>query len=108
MSEQDIDIQFRAIADSFIDLANQAAKNAHVENVGMAMLYAVSRFNAYVVASHADNLEKYESDVQPAMNFFMEKYQEMLQENFDDYKKVYDSVLKYPHLMKNKPDSANT
>lgn len=102
MSDADVDLQFKAIADQFIDLANQQVKNAHAENVGMALLYAASRFNAYVVASNAENLEKYESDVKTASDFFQGKYQEMLRENLDDYKKAYEPALKYSHLMDKK------
>jgi len=100
MSEEEFDLKFKAIADAFIDLANQQAKDSHAENVGMAILFAASRFNAYVVASNAEDLEKYASDMKTATDFFVKKYQEMLQENLDEYKKVYQPSLKYSHLMK--------
>ncbi len=99
MSEEDFDKEFKEMADAFIDMANQQAKDGPAENVGMAILYAASRFNAYVVAANAENLEKYESDISSATTFFQEKYQEMLQENLNDYKKVYEPALKYSHLM---------
>lgn len=100
MTEDETDRQFREIADAFIDLANKQAEQAPAENVGMAMLYAASRFNAYVVALHADDLEKYEKDVPEAENYFKQQYGNMLQENIEDYKKVYQPQLKYEHLMK--------
>ncbi|MBL4712904.1 MAG: DUF3144 domain-containing protein [Gammaproteobacteria bacterium] len=105
MSDEEFDQKFKAIADTFIDLANQHAKEAHVENVSIALLYAASRFNAYVVANNAENLEKFESDRKSASDFFQEKYQEMLQENLDDYSKVYEPQPKYAHLMKDQENS---
>jgi hypothetical protein len=105
MSDEEFDQKFKKIADAFIDLANQQAKESNAENVGMAILYAASRFNAYVVASNAEDLEKYETDMKAATEFFQGKYQEMLQENLDDYKKVYQPSLKYSHLMKDQSSS---
>ena len=103
MSEEEIDKQFREIADAFIDLANTRAEGIPAETVGMAMLYAVSRFNAYVVAAHAGSAQKYAEDQQPAKKYFLETYQKMLEENLEDYKKIFDTDLKYAHLMsKNK------
>ena len=100
MSEEDeFNQEFNKIADAFIDLANNQTEDAPAENVSMALLYAASRFNAYVVASNAGNLEQYESDMQSAGVFFQEKYQEMLQENLEDYKKIYEPPPKYPNLI---------
>lgn len=99
MTEDETDQQFREFADGFIDLANKQAEQAPAENVGMALLYAASRFNAYVVALHADNLEQYEKDMPEAADYFKEQYANMLQENIEDYKKVYQPQLKYEHLM---------
>ena len=100
MTEDEIEQQFREFADSFIDLANKHAEQTHAENVGMSLLYAASRFNAYVVAMHADNLEQYEQDMPDAVKYFKEQYASMLEENIQDYKKVYQPKLKYEHLMK--------
>ncbi|HEY5734869.1 MAG TPA: DUF3144 domain-containing protein [Gammaproteobacteria bacterium] len=100
MTEDETDKQFREIADAFIDLANSKKEQTHAENIGMAMLYAVSRFNAYVVAMHADNLEKYEADAPQAKAYFLQQYESMLEENIADYKKIYQPPLKYAHLMK--------
>ena len=101
MSDDDIDKQFRKVADSFIDLANQHSETLPPENIGMALLYAASRYNAFVVASHAQELEHYETDRDKAMEFFRGEYQRMLNENLDDYKRAFDPALKYQHLVKN-------
>ncbi len=88
--EEAFNLEFNKIADAFIDLANQQAEETHPENVSMAILYAASRFNAYIVASNAENLEQYETELQGATDFFNEKYQEMLLDNLEDYKKMYE------------------
>ncbi len=81
--------------DEFIDQANALAETQSAENVGLALLYAASRFNAYVVSRHADTLEDFERDVQRARKFFTGQYAEMLDENLEDYKQLYS---KYAHL----------
>jgi isopenicillin N synthase-like dioxygenase len=101
MNDEDADKEFRTLVDSFIHLANgHADKTAH-ENVGMALLYAAARYNAFVVASHAPDLEKFEADRKTAFEFFQNQYKTMLKENLDDHRKFYDADIKYAHLMKN-------
>lgn len=100
MSEQEIDdeeldIQYRAMIDSFIDQANTLAESNSAENVGMALLFAASRFNAFVVSQHAESLVNYEKDLGKARSFFSAQYLEMLDENLDDYKKIYDKYRQF-------------
>lgn len=89
------------MADAFISLANEQMESNERETVGMALLYAASRFNAFVVASHADDLAKFDADRQKALDFFIGQYSNMLGENLDDHRKFFDDSLKYSHLMKN-------
>lgn len=103
MSEQEIDDEeldrrYRAMIDSFIDQANQHAENNSPENIGMALLFAASRFNAFVVSQHAETLHAYEKDLGKAREFFVKQYQDMLEENLQDYKSVYQ---KYGQFIKN-------
>lgn len=97
ISDDEFDAAYRRMIDLFIDQANQLAAGDSPENVGMAMLFAASRFNAHVVSQHAQTLEDYERDLSGAREFFLAQYQQMLDENFDDYKQVYS---KYAHLLK--------
>ena len=100
MSDKDVDKEFRRIVDSFIHLANEHSGNANRENVSMALLYAAARFNAFIVASQAPDLKKFESDREAAFEFFLGEYKKMLKENLDDYRKTYGEGLAYAHLMK--------
>ncbi len=97
LSDEELDEIYRRMVDSFIDRANEFAESESQENVGMALLYAASRFNAFVVSQHANTLEDYERDVPKAREFFRAQYQQMLDENIEDYKQVY---TKYAHLIK--------
>jgi hypothetical protein len=100
MSDEDIDQEFRRMADSFIHLANQHGEKAARENVSMALLYAAARYNAFVVSTHAATVEDYDASREKACEFFLEQYRKVLAENLDDYRKVYDADFKYSHLMK--------
>ena len=97
LSDEELDEIYRRNIDAFIDQANDLAESNSIENVSLALLYAASRFNAFVVSQHADTLEDYERDLSRARKFFRGQYQQMLDENLEDYQKLY---TKYAHLLK--------
>jgi hypothetical protein len=90
MTDEATEREFRRVADTFIDLANEHIEKAPKENVGMAMLYAASRFNAFVVAAHCKTLDKFEADQTKAVEFFKEEYLRMLKENLNDYRRAFE------------------
>ena len=104
MSDAEIDKEFRNMVDSFIDLANKHSDKNNRENVSIALLYAAARFNSFIVAAHAPDQKKYEADREAAFEFFSREYKRMLNENLDDYKKIYDGNLQYAHLMTKRPN----
>jgi len=72
------------VVESFINLANEHAAELSPGNVSSALLYAASRFNAFIVASNADDLaEEKEASIQ----YFLGQYEKMLRDNMDDYEK---------------------
>ena len=95
LSDEELDEVYRRMVDLFIDRANEFAETNSQENVGMALLYAASRFNAHVVSQHAKNLQDYERDLPKAKQFFSEQYQRMLEENLEDYKQVYSKYAQF-------------
>ena len=97
LNDEQLEEIFRGMADAFIDRANEFAATNSQENVGLALLYAAARYNAHVVSQHAPTLEDYEKDLPRAREFFGGQYQQMLEENLEDYKSVYS---KYAHLTK--------
>ena len=103
LSDEEVDAQLREVADKFIDLANQQAQRFHKENVSQGMMYGTARFNAFVVASHADDVLAYDEDRDQAIEYFVDQYREMLISNLDDYRGSFDD-LKYAHLMTRRPN----
>lgn len=97
LSDEELDEIYRQMVDSFIDRANELAETNSAENVGMALLYAASRFNAHVVSQHAETPDIYEQEVPKAREFFCAQYQRMLDENLEDYKSIYS---KYANFMR--------
>ena len=97
LSDEELDEIYRKMVDSFIDRANEMAETNSPENVGMALLYAASRYNAHVVSQHAETVQAYEQEIPKAREFFQSQYQRMLDENLDDYKRVYE---KYGNFMR--------
>jgi hypothetical protein len=95
ISDEELDAAYRGMVDQFIDLANELAENNGPENVGMALLYAASRFNAHVVSQHAESVENYERDLLKAKKFFIGQYKEMLDENLEDYKEVFSKYANF-------------
>ena len=89
ISDDELDEIYRRMVDLFIDRANELAETNSPENVGMALLYAASRYNAHVVSHHAETLEDYERDMPGAREFFHSQYEQMLDENLEDYKLNY-------------------
>lgn len=97
ISDEELDKRYRELIDSFIDHANELSAHNSIENVGLALLFAASRFNAYVVSQHAETKDSYAQDRIRAKTFFLEQYEQMLDENFDDYAQTYE---KYSTFMR--------
>jgi len=97
LSDEELDEIYRSMIDMFIDRANEFAESNSQENVGLALLYAAARFNAHVVSQHAPTLEDFEKDMPRAREFFSGQYQQMLEENLEDYKSLY---TKYSNFIK--------
>ena len=94
MSEENLaDAEFIALADAFIALANERSTEAGGVKVGAAMLYAVTRFNAHVVASRTRDVEELKSDRVIALQHFSQQHNTMLTQNLDDYETHYPSLI---------------
>lgn len=90
MSDDSPDEEFWEIADSFIHLANQHLERAGRGKVSAAFLYAVARFNAFLVAAEADSPEEMANDKSPALAYFTQQYKKILRENLDDNIKNFE------------------
>jgi len=88
--QAEIDREFRQVVDRFIALANEQIELVKREHVSLALLYAAARFNSFIVTSHAPSRDKFIADRPAATKFFTAEYRRMLDENLDDYQRVYD------------------
>jgi hypothetical protein len=89
--QDEIDREFRMVVDRFIALANEQMDSVKREHVSLALLYAAARFNAFIVSTHAPSREKFKADRAAAFKFFTDEYHRMLEENLDDYERIYDA-----------------
>ena len=93
MNNQQTDQEFRARADAFIHLANEQREKAENDSVNASLIYAATRFSAFIVASAADSAEEMKADRAAAVSYFTEKFREMLRENIDDYLGNYEDYI---------------
>ena len=76
---------FWELIDSFIDLANDHVKAGKGDSVSAAMSYAAARFNAFVVAASASDADALKADREKAVEFFVERFKNMLDDNLNEY-----------------------
>ncbi|ESQ77954.1 DUF3144 domain-containing protein [Asticcacaulis sp. YBE204] len=79
------DEQFWDIADSFIALANQHQAQVGPHRTSACLLYAASRYNAFVVADAAETQVDMMRDRDAARAYFIDQYTKMLDENLNDW-----------------------
>ena len=104
MSQDQRNLEFRQMADSFIDVANKQSDKVDSAQVGSSMIYASARFSSFVVASHSNDLNHFESEIDNAVEFFTSEFKRMLIDNMQEYKSVFtaepEEESRYKHLMK--------
>ena len=109
MTEEQRNQLYRQMADSFISVANQHAEQQNKVMVSSAFLYGSARFSAFVTAVQAQELETYEADREEAVEYFVNEFRRMLNENLDNYRDVFkpaaegDAVKKQPAKPQQKP-----
>jgi len=104
MSQDQQNLEFRQIADKFIDLANNESEGGDSARIGSSMMYACARFSSFVVASHSKDKAQFETEIEGAVEFFSNEFKRMLIDNMNEYKAVFkEEAPRYEHLVdKNK------
>lgn len=74
-----------AMADKFIEIANEFTKVEPKERVGAAIMFAAARYNAFEASSKSNNLLKDKDD---ALSWYSAEYRRMLEANIDDLVKM--------------------
>jgi hypothetical protein len=93
--KEQIDDRFYDRADAHIQLSNEQINNTETRGkVSASMLYAASRFNAWVSATGFSSRDEMEKAKQEKLDYFCEQYRMMLEENYDDYIENFDSYMK--------------
>jgi hypothetical protein len=90
----DTDRAFFDRADAHIALSNEQTKDVSDRTyVSASNMYATARFNAWLVACNWNNGEEMKKGKQHTMDFFVNQYKEMLEQNFDDYVANFDTYI---------------
>ena len=85
MSENSPSKTFQERVDEFVAIANQQAAESSVEDVNTAVLFSAARFNAFSVARSVENAENLQAEKQAAIEYFTQRYAEMLNQNLEEY-----------------------
>lgn len=91
---QDVDDKFYDRADAHIDLANsQITEQIGRGKVSASLMYAVARFNAWVSACGWSNGKEMAAAKKETVDYYVEQYREMLEENLEDYIDNFERYL---------------
>ncbi|HMT08230.1 MAG TPA: DUF3144 domain-containing protein [Pyrinomonadaceae bacterium] len=93
---QSLDPTFYERADSHIRLSNEQIGAVNAGKVSASMMYATARFNAYVSWTGWDNAAGMASSRKETIDYFVEQYKSMLEQNLDDYINNFDRYLTAP------------
>ena len=80
-----VDDKFYDRADAHINLSNDQLKTFSKGKVSASMMYSVARFNAWLSACGFNTGEEMRSAKNETLNYFLEEYKKMLDENLEDY-----------------------
>ncbi len=95
MSDKDHDQEFWQLIDKFIQFANEQGQASGVPPhvAGAALLFAASRFNAFILARNSGTAEKFAATRPEALEYFRTQFDKMQAENFTDYEKNFAKYM---------------
>ncbi|MFK7742992.1 MAG: DUF3144 domain-containing protein [Planctomycetota bacterium] len=76
---------FFARADAFLQMANEQCSAAERPHVSASFLFALTRFHAFEAARTCKTSEELTGERDSAVQWFLGRYQAMLEQNLDDY-----------------------
>ena len=80
-----VDDKFYGRADAHIHLSNAQLEDIDRVRASASMMYATARFNAWVTARGFGTKEEMAASREETIDYFLNEYRLMLEENFDDY-----------------------
>lgn len=90
MSSISRDKEFYELADAHIALCNTHMGKVKPAKVSAAMLFAASRFNAFVIMAASENKAQMLLEKEAAIGFFMQEYEKYLRDNIDEHLNRYE------------------
>ena len=91
---QDVDDEFYKRADAHINLSNsQISDDVSRGKVSASFMYSVARFNAWVSACGWNNSNEMAESKEETIEYFINEYRKMLDENFKDYISNFDDYM---------------
>ncbi len=94
---QEIDNKFYDRADTHIELSNnQISENVGRGKVSASFMYSVARFNAWVSATGWNTKQEMLEGKEETIEYFVNEYRKMLDENLDDYIENFDDYMRVP------------
>lgn len=91
MSDNSATKTFQQRVDEFVALANQQAAESSVDDANTAIIFSAARFNAFSVARSVKTAENLQAEKQAAIEYFTQRYAEMLDQNPEEYIARFDS-----------------
>ena len=91
---KDIDDKFYERADAHIHLSNEQIADVGRGKTSASMMYAAARFNAWVSACRFSRTDELAAAREEEIEFFVDQYRGMLEENFDDYVENFSKYMK--------------
>lgn len=91
---KDVDDKFYARADAHIHLSNDQCGEISRGKVSASMMYATARFNSWVSACGFDSEQDMSAARAETVEYFVEQYRKMLEENLDDYTENFGKYMK--------------
>ncbi|QDF68150.1 DUF3144 domain-containing protein [Shewanella sp. SNU WT4] len=90
MSE--LDKAFYQRASELIQVANQQNQDPKLKTgeISASFMYGLARYNAWFGSTSFDSKEQMQSKKQEMMEYYIERYKEMLESNMDDYIEHFD------------------
>ena len=88
------DPSFYDRADAHIHLANKHSDGVGIGKVSASLLYAASRFNAFVIGARSTSAADMQAARGEALDYFADQFRRMLEDNVDDYIANFDSYTR--------------
>lgn len=94
--ENKLDENFFARVDEHINLANSHFQSKVAPGlVNDSLMFASSRFNAWIAAAGFKSAEEMKEGKDEIINFFVNQYKLMLEDNYNNYAENYEEYMKF-------------